>query len=439
MAKQNSRPVRVIAAMVVMQVSVNGQSLGKALANGQQQLARPAEGALLQEMCYGTLRWYFQLDAIVAGLLKKPLKERDQDIFCLMLVGLYQLQYMNIPAHAVIQETVNALLSLKKAWAKGLVNAILREYQRSADEIRAGWQDDLEAEMAHPQWMIDRLCADWPDQYADILQANNQRPPMILRVNRQCSTVGEYLSALSDKGMKAAAHPVSPDAIVLEHAVGVMDLPGFARGVVSVQDASAQLAAPLLELEPGQRVLDACAAPGGKTSHLLELMPECEELVALDIDDQRLSQVRENLERIGLQATLLAGDAASPDDWWDGRSFDRILLDVPCSGTGVIRRHPDIKLLRTPEDIENLVVRQVDILDAVWPLLAPGGMLVYTTCSVFKQENELQAASFIGRHVDAEEVGIEATWGAACLAGRQILPGREDMDGFFFARLKKIE
>jgi len=431
--------VRAIAANVVLNVSVHGQSLSRALVNAQQHLSRPAESALLQEMCYGTLRWFYQLDAVVASLLNKPLKERDQDVFCLLLVGLYQLQYMNVPSHAVIKETVNAVLSLKKSWAKGLVNAMLREYQRKGSEIRDSWVDDPEAEFAHPLWMIEQIEQDWSDQSELILRANNERPPMVLRVNQQQTTVDAYLKILIDAGIQAKPHTFSVSAIVLERAVNVYDLPGFKQGMVSVQDAAAQLAAHLLCAESGMRVLDACAAPGGKTSHILEATAEIKEMVALDIDEQRLVQVQENLDRIGLKATLLAGDAASPEDWWDGKPFDRILLDVPCSGTGVIRRHPDIKLLRTQEDIENLVKRQAGILDTVWPLLAPEGMLVYSTCSIFKQENEQQVHAFLQRQPEASEIEIKADWGVAGSAGRQILPGSEGMDGFFFARMKKIK
>jgi len=437
LTKKHSRPVRAIAANVVLDVSAKGQSLSRALANAQQQLSRPAESALLQEMCYGTLRWFYQLDAVVASLLNKPLKERDQDIFCLLLVGLYQLQYMNVPSHAVIKETVNAVLALKKSWAKGLVNAMLRQYQRNGTDIRDSWGDDPEAEYAHPQWMIETLKQDWPNDFLQILQANNERPPMVLRVNRQQMTTGAYLQKLNEAGIKAASQAFNPNAVELEQACSVFDLPGFKQGHVSVQDAAAQLAAPLLDVKAGMRVLDACAAPGGKTSHILELTYDIEKVVALDIDEQRLVQVRENLDRIGLKADLLTGDAAEPDKWWDGKLFDRILLDVPCSGTGVIRRHPDIKLLRTPDDIDSLVKRQADILDAIWLLLAPGGMLVYSTCSIFKQENEQQILAFLQRHADASEVSIEADWGKAGLAGRQILPGKQGMDGFFFARLKK--
>jgi len=439
MAQNKSKPVRAIAASVVYQVSVQGQSLSRALTRGQQQLARPGEGALLQEMSYGTLRWFYQLDAIVANLLSKPLKERDQDVFCLLLVGLYQLQYMNLPAHAVIKETVNAVLSMKKSWAKGLVNALLREYQRTSSEIMDNWQDDSEAEYAHPQWMIDRLREDWPDQWQQILQANNERPPMVLRVNQYFMSASDYLAELVKVGVEAKRHAINPDAIVLGQSTGVFELPGFKQGKVSVQDASAQLAAPLLQVITGMRVLDACAAPGGKTCHILELTPDIEELVALDVDEKRLIQVQENLDRIGLKASLQTGDASMPNEWWDGKLFDRILLDVPCSGTGVIRRHPDIKLLRTPEDIDNLVNRQASILDAVWPLLAPGGMLVYSTCSIFKCENEQQVHGFLQRQSDAKEIVIDADWGEAGITGRQILPGGHGMDGFFFARLIKTE
>jgi 16S rRNA (cytosine967-C5)-methyltransferase len=432
-------PVRAIAAQVLLQVSGRGQSLTRALSSGQQQLANAADSALLQEMCYGSLRWFYRLDVITSMLLNKPLKERDQDIFCLLLIGLYQLEFMHIPAHAVVKETVDAVLALRKHWAKGLVNALLREYQRNADQLRDDWQQDQEARYAHPAWIIARLERDWPQYYQQILDANNQRPPMVLRVNQQQTTTAQYRQQLAEQGIQASLSAFVDSALILEQAVNVHELPGFTQGLVSVQDSAAQLAAGLMQLQSGMRVLDACCAPGGKTLHMLQACPQLQQLVALDIDADRIGQVQENLDRAGASAELLVGDAATPESWWDGRPFERILVDAPCSGSGVIRRHPDIKLLRSSADIEHLVSRQADILAALWPLLAPGGMLVYSTCSVIRQENEQQINAFLGHHDSAREQRIDAEWGFQCTPGRQILPGIQGMDGFYYACLEKIK
>jgi 16S rRNA (cytosine967-C5)-methyltransferase len=396
----------------------------------------PRTGALLQELCYGTSRWYHRLDAILRQLLDKPVKSRDADIRCLLLIGLYQLDHLALPQRVAVHATVQATRVLDKDWARGLVNAILRNFQRRRESLLHAACDAAEALHAHPLWLIDRLRADWPDDWAAILVANNARPPFTLRVNRQRLTRNEYLDLLSEHTLTARAVPHALQAVCLDKPVAVGALPGFVRGDVSVQDAAAQLAADLLRLAPGQRVLDACAAPGGKTAHILETEPAVQ-LVALDIDTARLQRVASNLARLSLQAELVEGDASAPGDWWDGRQFQRILLDVPCSGSGVIRRHPDIKLLRRAGDIDALARRQAAILDAMWPLLAPGGMLLYSTCSVLKAENSTQIDSFLVRHGDAVEVVIDAAWGHGCKHGRQIFPGENQMDGFYFACVRK--
>jgi len=434
---RKTRPVRVIAVHVLMQVVVNGRSLSEALKQAQPSLKKHEESSLLQEMSYGCLRWFNQLDAVIDLLLKKPLKERDQDIFYLLLVGLYQLNFMRIPPHAVVKETVNACQIMGKGWAKGLVNALLRGFQRDGDSLLAELDDDREALYSHPLWMIEQIESDWQQEAVQILQANNQRPPMVLRVNSSKISRDGYARALEQSGIEVQPHTVAESALVLDKPMAVTALPGFEQGHFSVQDAAAQLVAPLLKLEPGQRVLDACAAPGGKTTHLREICPELSCLHALDIDELRLQQVQENLDRLQLQADLLCGDAALPDSWWDGKLYDRILLDVPCSGTGVIRRHPDIKSLRRKADIDSLVDRQSAILNAVWPLLAPGGILLYSTCSIFRPENDFQVRAFIEGNDDASERMIVTDWGHPGLVGRQILPGETGMDGFYFARLEK--
>lgn len=438
MAKQ-TKPVtdaRAIAAGVLVDVLVGGRSLGDVLAPAQDRLDDPRAGALVQELCYGTLRWYFRLDAVLRALLSKPLKSRDADVRCLLLIGLYQIDQLALPQRVAVHETVQSVRALDKDWAAGLLNAVLRNFQRRGDSLlQAACADDA-ALHAHPAWLIERLRSDWPHDWAMILAANNTRPPFTLRVNRQRLTRNEYLDVLSREGLPAAAVAHAAQAVRLERPVPVSVLPGFMRGDVSVQDAAAQLAADLLELAPGQLVLDACAAPGGKTSHILETEPGVS-LVAMDIDAGRLQRIESNLARLSLQAELIAGDAGQPNEWWDGRRFDRILLDVPCSGSGVIRRHPDIKVLRRADDIDTLVDRQVAILDAIWPLLAPGGMLLYCTCSVLKAENSAQLVNFLARHVDAREVTITAAWGHGCTHGRQIFPGEDQMDGFYYACVRK--
>lgn len=428
--------VRALAAGVLLQVLGHGRSLDQVLPEAQASITDARNGALLQELCYGTIRWYYRLDAILRQLLDRPLKSRDADIRCLLLIGLYQLDRLALPQRVAVHSTVQATRALDKDWARGLVNAILRNFQRRRDSLLPTACDAPEALHAHPLWLIERLRTDWPDEWATILVANNARPPFTLRINRQRLTRNEYLERLSEHALPAAAIPHAPQAVCLDKPVAVNALPGFACGDVSVQDAAAQLAAGLLDLAPGQRVLDACAAPGGKTSHILETEPAVQ-LTAVDIDAARLRRIASNLTRLTLRADLVEGDAGAPGDWWDGRQYQRILLDVPCSGTGVIRRHPDIKLLRRAGDIDALAGRQAAILDALWPLLAPGGMLLYSTCSVLKAENSGQIGNFLARHGNAEEVTIDAAWGHGCTHGRQIFPGENRMDGFYFACVRK--
>ncbi len=435
MAKSSPTP-RLSAVSVLTRVSSEGQSLSSLLPHSFHNLP-PERRALAQELCYGTLRWWHRLDALLARLLDKPLRAKDADVHCLLLCGLYQLEYMEIPPHAVVSETVAVTAALKKGWAKGLVNAVLRRFQREKAELERKLSGAPEARYAHPLWLIDALKAAWPSQWQAILEANNQRPPMTLRNARDHQSRDAYLNELKAAAIEAEANPHSPDALTLARPQDVETLPGFSEGRVSVQDAAAQLAANLLGHQPGMRVLDACAAPGGKTGHLLEICGDIE-LIALDIEEKRLNRVAENMTRLKRQATLLAGDAANPESWWDGQPFERILLDAPCSASGVIRRHPDIKLLRRPEDIDQLVTLQATILEAMWPLLKPGGMLVYATCSVLPQENSQQLTAFLERHSDAQEQKITASWGVETVVGRQILPNQDGMDGFYYACIEKL-
>ena len=430
--------VRAGAARVLVQVISDGRSLSDVLPAAAHHLADPRQRALLQELCYGTLRWYYRLDALLQRLLKKPLKQRDADVRCVLLVGLYQLDQLAMPQRVAVNETVQATHALNKQWASGLVNGVLRNYQRQAAELEAGVAAEFVSGYAHPAWLIEQLQFDWPNDWEQILTANNARPPFSLRVNRQRITRTEYLETLAGQSLDANLLEYTSSGVQLDKPVPVDVLPGFSAGYVSVQDGAAQLAAGLLDLHPGQRVLDACAAPGGKTAHILESQPDLAMVTAVDIEPHRLARIEENLSRLSLHACQIVGDVAAPSAWWDGKRYDRILLDVPCSASGVIRRHPDIKLLRKPGDITKLVSAQARLLQAMWPLLSSGGMLLYCTCSVLAVENSQQIAAFLETQEDAAEVKIEAVWGRECQHGRQIFPGENEMDGFYFACLTRL-
>ncbi len=427
--------LRLQAAGVLSKVVNDGQSLTVALDNAMESIAEPKDKAFVQALCYGVIRHYYQLDFILQQLLSKPLRKKDSDIQMLLLLGLYQLQYMRVKAHAAVSETVSA--AKRKSWAKSLVNGVLRRYQREQEELLQSTSTDAVAAAMHPQWLLDKINQDWPEQAKQLISENNQPPPMALRVNLQLSDRQSYLQLLAEQGIEARPLAVTPSAIVLEQAVAVEKLPGFKQGKVSVQDTAAQLAATLLEVQPGDTVLDLCAAPGGKTAAILELQPKLAAMTAVDIDQQRLQRVKQNLKRLNLKAEVVQADAIQVEQCLAPRQFERILLDVPCSALGVIRRHPDIKLLRRESDIAALQAVQQQILQASWALLKPGGMLLYATCSVLKQENEQQIAEFLANHPNAEERPIDADWGHKRPFGRQILTGDQGMDGFYYARLIK--
>ena len=396
------------------------------------------EQALLQEITYGCLRWFLQLDAIVKRLVKKPFKERDRDVHFILIVGLYQLIHMRVAAHAAVDETVKLTNKIGKKWAAGIVNAVLRNFQREQDDIMTEINENPVAAYAHPAWFIDLVKQSWPDDWANTLQANLERPPMTLRVNLLKTDRDQYSNQLSGKTMSYTTSAFNDSALTLEHPVNVDQLPGFFDGLVSVQDQAAQLAAYLVNCAQGQRILDACAAPGGKTGHLYESCPDAGLLVAIDNEENRVALIRENRDRLGFKAELFTADAAQPEKWWDKKPFDRILLDAPCSATGVIRRHPDIKFLRQPEDIPQLVQTQGILLKTLWDLLTPGGLLVYATCSILPDENENQIARFLDSCNDAQEQNIDVEWGRKVSHGRQILPGEHGMDGFYYACLRKV-
>jgi 16S rRNA (cytosine967-C5)-methyltransferase len=383
-------------------------------------------------------------------LLEQLLTRRGQvlapEIHALCIVGLCQLLYTDIPAHAAVDETVSAARQLQQPRAAGLVNAVLRRCQREGSKLGAIVDRDLAIRTSHPSWLVGALTVDWADRAAAMLQANNERPPFWLRVNGRRISGSDYRAQLEAAGLQIAATRFCDHAVMLSRAVDVNELPGFSAGLVSVQDAAAQLAAYFLAPQSGDRVLDACAAPGGKTCHLLELQPQMQELIAVDVSKERLLRVKENLQRLALRATVMAGDAAQPQDWWNGQPFDRILLDVPCSATGVIRRHPDIKLLRRAEDIQSLAERQAELLRRMWPLLRPGGRLLYASCSVLKAETTAVIDTFLQSTSQARDVTadmlqtLNLDMGAPHSApGYAIATGTAGMDGFYYACLEKLE
>lgn len=428
---------RVAAANALSLVMAGKASLAGSLPAQLRQVA-PRDQALTRELALGTARWFQRLDGLAGVLLEKPLKAADRDLHALLLIGLYQLLYTRIPPHAAIDETVGAARTFRKPWASGMLNAVLRRAQREGEALLEGLARDPVVRLSHPRWLQKLLKTEWPDHWESICTANNLHPPMTLRVNLSRISREHYLTLLDEAGMAASPTAFSATGVTLREACDVSRLPGFADGWVSVQDEAAQLAAELLELKPGQRVLDACCAPGGKTCHILELQPSLEHLVALDLEPARLTRTRENLDRLGLDAELVAADARATETWWDGQPFDRILLDAPCSATGVIRRHPDIKLTRQPQDIAALASLQAELLDRLWPLLKVGGVLVYATCSVLPDENTRIIEAFLARAPGARPLTICGEYGVAQREGVQLLPQAEGHDGFYLARLVKI-
>jgi 16S rRNA (cytosine967-C5)-methyltransferase len=426
--------LRAMAASVIDEVT-KGHSLAEVLPNVLKKCADPRDQSLIQAIVYGVCRWFYRLENILENLLSKPLKEKDHDIYCLLLVGLYQLMDMRVATHAAVAETVAAVNHFKKTWAKQLVNAVLRNFIRRQGELLKKVDQSLVALYSYPDWIINELKKEWFYDWQTILIQGNEHPPFSLRVNQRYMTRDTYLLQLP-KNVAATIIPETQSGIALAAPLEVNQLPGFAQGHLSVQDGAAQLAAELLELAPHQRVLDACAAPGGKTTHLLEIEPSLD-LLAVDIDANRLQVVKENLTRLKLSAKCVMADVMDLDRFWDGKLFDRILLDAPCSASGVIRRHPDIKLLRRPSDIVKLAETQLRLLETLWTTLMPGGVLLYVTCSIFPEENVSVIQKFLTRHPDVKEDKINAAWGKECAVGRQILPGMHGMDGFYFARLRK--
>ncbi|WP_285431474.1 16S rRNA (cytosine(967)-C(5))-methyltransferase RsmB [Pseudomonas sp. fls2-241-R2A-110] len=427
-----------LAAAKALAAVLNGKASLNSSLPTQMDKVEDRDRGFTQDLAFGTARWQPRLSALAAKLLQKPFKAADADVEALLLVGLYQLLYTRVPAHAAIGETVGCADKLKKPWAKALLNAVLRRAQRESEALLAELEHDPVVRTAHPRWLQKSLKAFWPEQWEAICAANNAHPPMILRVNRRHHSRDAYLGLLAQAGIAATPCIYSQDGIILEAAADVRSLPGFAEGWISVQDEAAQLAADLLDLAPGQRVLDACCAPGGKTCHILEAEPKLAGVVAVDLEAKRLVRVRENLARLGLSADLIAADGRDTATWWDGKPFQRILLDAPCSATGVIRRHPDIKLTRQPDDIAALAVLQGELLDALWITLEVGGILLYATCSTLPTENTEVIEAFLARTPGARELDLATTAGIKQPHGRQLLAQEGGHDGFYYAKLIKI-
>lgn len=423
---------RTLAANTLMQVVDSGRSLNDLLPLYREQLEESDRG-LYQQLVYGSVRYYLSLDELSRKLLEKPIKRKERIVQMLLMVGLYQLWQLDIPEHAVINETVDATKPLKKPWAKGLLNAAMRRFQREREILLP----KLQNQAGFPGWLTRSLRQDYPDHWQAIMTECNQQGPMTLRVNLARQSRDAWLAKADAAGLEVTPSDTTPTAVTLAQATGVLMIPGFSEGDVSVQDEAAQQCTMLLAPQDGERILDACAAPGGKTGHLLETADI--DLTALDIDAKRLERVQENLDRLQLKATLKVADASDLKDWWDKAPYDAILLDAPCSGTGVIRRHPDIKLLRRPKDVDFLAEVQALMLKQLWRALKPGGRLLYATCSLLQKENSQQIERFLAQTPDAQLQSLPITGDAEVPFGVQWLPKSGGHDGFYFALLSKAK
>lgn len=440
MSQNSTLNSRFIALKICLTVIEDGRSLSQTLPEGLAQFQDRRERNFTQNLVLGTIRWQGRLEAIRSQLLKKKLKAKDEDINQLILLGLYQILYMETPEHAAVSETVAVVQKLKKPWAKALVNGILRNFLREQESLCAEADLKPAQRFAHPQWLFKALRKAYPDDWQAVMQANNEIAPLTLRVNSIQQSRDEFLEKLAENDTAAFAHSTAPQGVQLENSTDITQLPTYEEGGFSVQDGAAQQAANILQPKPDERILDACAAPGGKTTHLLELSNNQAKVLALEVAPERIERLAENLYRLDLHADYEVGDASKPEEWWDQKPFDKILLDAPCSATGIIRRHPDIKQHRTAEDIEALVEIQAEILQALWPTLKPGGQLLYATCSVLPDENTLQMQRFIEQEPSAKVIPLELEGSVTFeTPGNQYLPGSLGMDGFFYCLLEKEE
>ena len=447
---------RAIAAKIIEQVCYQHISLSESFSIPELK-PKDDDRSFVKEICFGTIRYWIQLQAILKTLLEKPLKKEDKDIECLLCVGLYQLIYMNVPDYAVVNETVTATRILKKAWASRLVNKILRMYINqlrapSVSERKLQSTDlnlttqlplftkSITAQYSHPNWIIDKIKTAWPNDWENILKANNQKAPLFLRINKTKISFTEYLKILDDHKIDYQCISGLSHGVGLKNPMPVDTIPGFKNGLFSVQDASGQKVIEYSDIHAEYSVLDACAAPGSKTTHILETCPTLKKLIALDLHKNRLSKIAENIKRLQLpfnNVKLIATNACAIDNWWDGELFDRLLIDAPCSASGVIRRHPDIKLLRKKTDIKNLAEQQLTILTKLWPLLKNKGKLIYSTCSIFPDENENLISQFLLSHPDAKTIPIDNLWGINLKYGQQVLTGSENRDGFYYCIIQR--
>jgi 16S rRNA (cytosine967-C5)-methyltransferase len=427
--------VRAVAARALQRIA-GGHSLRAEFAASSTKLHDSRDRALLSALLHAGARWWLRYDAALDRLLERPLRKREPQLHALLVLGLVQLDVLRLPEYAAVAATVDAVRAIGKAQFSGMANAVLRRWLRERETFAAALDAGAQTRTAHPAWLLAAIAADWPDAVDAIIAANNAEGPLWLRVNRRRVARAALLEQFIAAGIYAQAPEALPDALVLAQSRDVTALPGYEAGLFSVQDGAAQFAADLLDLRDGQRVLDACAAPGGKSAQILERADVA--LLALDRDAQRLPRLRANLDRLGLRAEVRAGDALLPKDWWNAQAFDRILLDAPCSATGIIRRQPDIKLHRRADDIAKLARTQTRLLEAMWLMLAPGGRLVYATCSILDAENAAQVEGFLARHADARSLPVAVPgWRATRAGGAQNLPGESGMDGFFYAVLEK--
>ena len=435
MVKNKNSDARVLAARALEQVIKNKRSLRDVLPDILQQ-AQDKQSGLIHELTAGTLRWWWQLSAIIAQLLQKPLKGKDFDIEALIALGVYQIEFTRVPAHAAVSETVNAAALMGKPWAKKLVNAVLRNFLRNTQKFNDAANKDETFIYSHPKWMITQIKKDWPLHWQTILEANNQLAPLTLRVNQQTTSTDDAIEALASIEVSAVKTLSSPVGLNISTDKKIWQTHLWDQALFSVQDESAQLVAQVTQLKPKMKVLDACAAPGGKTAHLLETQPDID-LTALDIQTLRVQQLKQNLERLNLDCTVKTADARDLNSWWQGAEYDLIIIDAPCSGSGVIRRHPDIKHLRQPQDITENMETQRQLLAKLWSVLKVGGNMLYCTCSIFRQENDLQAAWLLENNPDAKLIPLPERYGLEVNIGRQRLPGVDDSDGFYYAYFEK--
>ncbi|MGC1549466.1 MAG: 16S rRNA (cytosine(967)-C(5))-methyltransferase RsmB [Rhodanobacter sp.] len=426
---------RALAAQALAEVALQGASLRDAMERHAPKLADPRDRALLMALLSEGSRWWLRFDAALDRLMDKPLRQKEPAAHALLVLGLVQLEILQMADYAAVAATVEATRALKRPRLAGLVNAVLRRWQRERIDLLAKLDAQPQTRHAHPRWLAQAITRDWPAQADAVMAADNCEPPLMLRANRRRTTRDALVERLRADGHAAEPHAWLTDGITLPHSSDVTRLPGFTEGLFAVQDGAAQIAADLADVRDGQRVLDACAAPGGKACHLLERADVA--LTALEFDAARTQRITQNLQRLGLAADIRVGDAGNPASWWNGQPYDRILIDAPCSATGVLRRRPDVRLHRRESDITAMVAQQKRILHALWPLLAPGGRLVYITCSLLKAENEAIVGELLATHPDARPASFTLPTGQAATVGWQILPGDGDLDGMYYAVLDK--